>query len=66
MTTKTRAEVAAFVSQQMEEQPDELYRRKRSKSHYGKQELKDLLDFLYDGPPKTEEEKLTCDGMRYS
>lgn len=49
---KTRAEVADFLDKQ------ELTEREKPRWHYGKQELRDLLDFIYGGPPASEDEEL--------
>ena len=32
--------------------------------HYGKQELKELMDLIYEGPPSTLEEELTFKGNK--
>ena len=49
---KERSEVAGFIKAQM-------LRGNTKKKLYGYQELRDLLDFLYDGPPTKTEERLT-------
>lgn len=50
---KTRQEAAAFIQRQLDETDliTILGRPKPTAYHYGKQELRDLLDFIYEGPP---------------
>lgn len=68
-TMKTRKEVAALVRRQLREGPDtsENYRQgktlldgrpKGSQLHYGRQELRELLDFIYGGPPENDDERV--------
>lgn len=68
-TMKTRKEVAALVRRQLRESPDtsENYcqgktpldaRPKGSQLHYGRQELRELLDFIYGGPPENDDERV--------
>ena len=57
---KKRSEVVSFVREQLESDvPCE--RDKHDKSHYGYQELRVLLDFIYEGEPSTEDENLVRD-----
>ncbi len=49
---KERRDVAGFIKAQM-------VRGNKKKKLYGYQELRDLLDYLYDGPPTKMEERLT-------
>ena len=64
---KSRAEVADLVRQQLEDTPDTSAgrhngvtilkgRRKAHHWHYGLQDLRELMDFIYDGPPDDEKE----------
>lgn len=72
---KTRIEVARFVEQTPSGVaiPDRNLRNRRiasgikSPHHYGLSELRQLLDFIYDGPPQTREEEVTglYDQMRW-
>jgi len=62
---KTRVEVAKFINYQLEEDfnkdSSEQYECKKEKGrqwHYGIQELRELLDFIYEKEPETEEEKI--------
>ena len=58
---KTREEVAEFVRKQMhwsyKGQDREQYCKKYC-THYGWVELKELMDFLYGGPPTNKEQEL--------
>jgi hypothetical protein len=51
----TREEAARFIEQQMNGGRDEP-REKWSRHHYGYQEARTLLDFIYGGLPSKEEE----------
>ena len=56
---KTREEVARFVENQFDNFG--TYNCPRDKGHayhYGRQDVKVLLDFIYEGPPITEDEKI--------
>lgn len=53
---KSRKEVVKLISQYMKGEI-ETDRRKTS-SHVGYQELKDILDFIYGEEPRNEEEEL--------
>ena len=54
---KTREEVAAFINDQFRDK----YGCSREKGgwHYRKQDLRVLMDFLYDGEPLSDEQKIT-------
>lgn len=53
---RSRVDVVALINTQLEG----LTTASRSKtaSHYGKVELRELLDFVYGGPPRSKREKL--------
>jgi hypothetical protein len=51
---KTRTEVVTFINNQLNRHDDPL--DKGGKFHYGRQELRELLDFLYGQPQSPEEE----------
>ncbi len=51
--TKTRAEIARFMEAQM---TPKIKHTTKHTGHYGKCDLRNLMDFLFDGPPLTEEE----------
>ncbi len=66
---KTRAEAAALARRQLQDSPDTsggYYkgktlidgREKGNQHHYGKQELRELLDFIYGGPPENDDERV--------
>lgn len=62
---KTREEVARVIDSQLAMAGDDvMFYRKNQKIHYGLQELKDLMDFIYEGAPKSEEEKITHGGSK--
>jgi len=54
---KTRAEIARYIERQLDWRHKPKL-EKGSKHHYGLQELRELLDFAFDSPPQTEEEKI--------
>ena len=56
---KHRAIVARFIEAQMGEV--QTTREKRDRSHYGFQELRDLLDFIYGSPPENQQQKIVND-----
>lgn len=67
MSMKTRQEAAALVKRQLQTSPDTTDghesgktplggRPKGSQHHYGRQELRELLDFIYGGPPANDYE----------
>ena len=49
---KTRAEAARFIMDQLDGEAPSI---PHSRWHYGKCELGQLLDFIYEGPPRDEE-----------
>jgi hypothetical protein len=53
---KTRTEVARFIEQQFEFQYD--CGLPKTATHYGRQELRALMDFLYNDEPQNENEKI--------
>jgi hypothetical protein len=53
---KTRAESARFVLFQLEDHDYKCPFEKGRQHHYGKQDLKCLLDFIYGGPPNGSDE----------
>lgn len=63
---KARAEAIKLITEQMDGPEFRGYGSftkksnapKGGKHHYGYQELRDLLDFIYEGAPKEEAEKL--------
>lgn len=52
---KTREEIARFVEKQFNIDYDCPY-EKGSYSHYGRQDVRYLLDFIFEEPPKKPEE----------
>ena len=60
---RTRKEAAEFIRKQFEEN-QKTDREKAGKVHYGKQELRQLLDYIYVTAPKTKEEKLNFETMQ--
>ena len=56
---KQREEVARFVERQLSE--DTCKREKGHKHHYGMQELRELLDFIYEGRPANEGQMVMSD-----
>lgn len=59
---KTRAEAVVYIRKQLEEPElgEELFKRKHEKHHYGTIELRDLMDFIYEGLPVSEDEHVPC------
>jgi len=59
---KDRKVVVDFIQKQLDTQSSrsDIVHRKRRRTHYGMAELRDLLDFLYDGKPAAGEE-LICE-----
>jgi hypothetical protein len=55
---KTREEVARFIEEQMEG-ASEPSKPKGKRYHYGAQELRDLMDFVFGGEPLTDAERIT-------
>lgn len=54
---KPREEVVSFIKEQFIGN-EEVEKRKYNAVHYGKVELRDLLDFIYDEEPTKPSEKL--------
>jgi len=59
---RNREDVSTFIDSQMLDSSDDLYRSKECRIRYGKQELKELMDFIYEGKPKSVKEELKCEG----
>jgi len=57
---RDRIEVSSFIDKQMKKLTPAMFTRKNNRAHYGKQELKDLLDYVYEEPPTSEGEHLAC------
>lgn len=61
-STKTRKEAAALANRQLQDSPNREGktildgRPKARANHYGKQEIRELLDFIYGGPPESDDE----------
>lgn len=53
---KTREEVARFIEAQLKDEAPPVARE--AGWHYGKCRLRQLMDFIYEGPPQSEQEKL--------
>jgi hypothetical protein len=53
---KSREEVARFIECQMETAHEQTDKHRRT--HYGYQDARRLLDFIYDGEPTTDAERL--------
>jgi hypothetical protein len=56
---KPREKVASFINAQLKDLSEEMFVRKGRKHHYGIQELRDLLDFLYESKPTKESEYIS-------
>lgn len=54
---RTRAEAVALIREQLHEDYDPPITEKGC-WHYGRYELRKLLDFIYDGEPKSDNEKI--------
>lgn len=54
---RTREATVAFLKQQLEGN-EELWNKKHRAFHYGKVELRELLDFIYNKEPTSQTEKL--------
>jgi len=55
---KTRSEVAEFINNGGKSDAVEGY-KVGDCWHYGKQDLRQLMDFIYDGEPEKEDELIT-------
>lgn len=53
---KNREETVKFIKDQLN--TAEYDERKKRRHHYGKWELRDLLDFIYENTPTTSKEKI--------
>ena len=53
---KERKEVVAFISKQLDRCSDVAWDAKEHRTHYGRYELKKLMDFMYEEEPTCEEE----------
>ena len=58
---KSREEAVKLIILQMKEESPNSHPMKGC-WHYGFTDLRELLDFIYEGEPKTEEEKLKREG----
>lgn len=56
---KPRTEVARKIEELMTVLTDEMYDLKGHKHHFGWQELKILMDFIYGGPPTEKSDELS-------
>lgn len=54
---KSRSEAVALIEKQLRA-THEPTREKGRKYHYGRQELRELLDFIYDSKPRSEDEEI--------
>ena len=62
---KTREEVARFVEQQFDLWGNyECKLNKGGCHHYGKQEVRELMDFIFCGEPATDEQKVNGKQLR--
>lgn len=57
MSKFTRAEAVSLIYSQFD-RCTQSHTRKRHREHYGAQELRELLDAIYGGPPSEESERL--------
>lgn len=57
MATPARSEAVALINRQFERETPAAD-AKHSKHYYGVQELRELLDFIYGGPPAGDREEL--------
>lgn len=58
---RSRAEVARFINRQLDPAVSLVYRTEREKGsqfHYGRQELRELMDFIYGGLPADRSEEI--------
>ena len=55
---KARIQAVEFIVKQLTYETEAS--SNKSQHHYGREELKELLDFIYEGKPETEEEKISC------
>ena len=52
---KTREEAVKLIEDQIE---DRKCSRGKGAVHYGKQELRELMDFIYGGEPENDDQKI--------
>ncbi len=57
---KTREEIARFIESQMNGKSQ--FALKNSHWHYGRVEVRQLMDFIFDGPPTCEKDKVFAPG----
>lgn len=57
MITKTREEAVRHLNRILDGDP-KVFTKKGNCHHWGTQELRCFLDYLYDGPPKSKSEEL--------
>jgi hypothetical protein len=63
-SAKARREAAELANRQLQDSPNREGktivdgRPKARANHYGKQELRELLDFIYGGPPQSDDERV--------
>jgi hypothetical protein len=55
---ESREEVARFIEYQFDGSRNYHCRRHKGHTHYGLQELRELMDFIYGGEPKTQAENI--------
>ena len=51
-----RIDAVKFINNQFDDMSEKI--DKTGYWHYGREELRDLMDFIYEGRPKREEEKI--------
>lgn len=56
---RKRKDVVKFITDQLNEPSETTYNRKCRRWHYGKVELRDLLDYIYQREPRNDSEKLS-------
>jgi hypothetical protein len=64
MNTKTREEVARYIERQFDYTSGYQVSVRKEEWHYGKCELRDLLDFIFGGPPTSPEEFIRGRALR--
>lgn len=58
---KNRDEIARFIESQFNYEHETKF-TKGNFCNYGCQEVRELMDFVFEGPPKSEEEKIFNQG----
>jgi len=62
---KTREEVARYVERQFDDYGDyECQLEKGGHHHYGRQEVRELMDFIFGGEPQTPSQKVNGKQLR--